>query len=128
MTDILRTYIEERFDVQAIEMTTDEILQGMKGTDADKEAMDKLANTLVLADLVKFAKENPLPLDNDTSMNNSIAFVRETKSDKEVEEIMEKVRIENGEEISLEETIEGSSIANTQEDDSFPDKDKEEII
>jgi hypothetical protein len=128
MTDILRTYIEDRFGVQAIEMTTDEILEGMKGTDADKGAIDKLAKTLVLADLVKFAKENPLPLDNDSCMNNSISFVKETKSDMEVEEIMEKVRIDKGEGTIVEETTDGSSIADDQEDDSFSNKDKEGTV
>ena len=78
LTDIVRVYIEGRFGVQAIEMTTDEIMEGMKSTDTAKESIDKLGRTLVLADLVKFAKEHPLPLDNNNSMNNSMNFVMET--------------------------------------------------
>lgn len=78
LTDIVRVYIEGRFGVQAIEMTTEEILEGMKSTDTGKESIDKLARTLVLADLVKFAKEQPLPLDNDNSMSYSMSFVKET--------------------------------------------------
>jgi hypothetical protein len=128
MTDILRTYIEDRFGVQAIEMTTEEILDGMKGTDADKASIDRLAKTLVLADLVKFAREKPLPLDNDSCMNNSISFVRETKSDREIEEVMEKIRIENGEETSVEETIEGSSHADAREDDTVEQTEKEDKV
>jgi hypothetical protein len=128
MTDILRTYIEERFGVQAIEMTTEEILDGMKGTDADKASIDKLAKTLVLADLVKFAKEKPLPLDNDSCMNNSISFVKETKSDREIEEIMEKIRIENGEENSVEDNRGGSSFAKATEEDIVEQTDKEDKV
>ena len=34
--------------------------------------------TLVLADLVKFAREKPLPLENDQVLNNSVDFVKNT--------------------------------------------------
>ena len=94
LTDIVRVYIEDRFGVQAIEMTTDEILKGMKSTDTDKKSIDNLARTLILADLVKFAKEKPLPLDNDNCMINTIDFVKETRSEREIEEILEKIKIE----------------------------------
>ena len=33
---------------------------------------------LLLADLVKFAKEQPLPTDHDTAMDNAAGFIRET--------------------------------------------------
>ncbi|HSG68286.1 MAG TPA: hypothetical protein VK994_06230 [Bacteroidales bacterium] len=79
LTDILRVYIEGRFAVQAVEMTTDEIIHGLKATNAGNGAIDKLSKVLVLADLVKFAKENPLPLDNDNSLTSSIEFVNETR-------------------------------------------------
>ena len=79
LTDIVRLYVEERFGVQAIEMTTEQILEGMKNTDTGKLTVEKLARVLILADLVKFAKEKPLPLDNDNCMSQSIDFVNETK-------------------------------------------------
>lgn len=78
LTDIVREYIEGRFEVAAAEMTTDEILSGMQNTDAKPEALDKLARTLTLADLVKFAKEKPLPLDNDNCMAYCTDFVNAT--------------------------------------------------
>jgi len=79
LTDIIRIYIEGRFEVQAVEMTTEEIIDGLEGSDASKDSINGLSKTLVLADLVKFAKENPLPLDNDNSMSNCIGFVSVTK-------------------------------------------------
>ena len=124
LTDILRNYIEERYDVMAVEMTTEEILEGMKNTDAPKESVDKLSRTLVLADLVKFAKEKPMPLDNDISMNSSIDFVKTTRSEREIEEIIEKIRIENGEE--AEENMEGSSSVEALEDEGSGETKKEE--
>jgi hypothetical protein len=90
LTDILRKYIEDRLDVQAIEMTTDEIIDGLKGTDIDNSSINKLFETLFLADLVKFAKEKPMPLDNEKCMNNGVDFINETrmlgKEDEETKE------------------------------------------
>ena len=45
----------------------------------DTQIMNKLQKTLVLADLVKFAKEQPLANENDTSMIDAIEFVNQTK-------------------------------------------------
>jgi len=79
LTDIIRIYIEERFDVMAIEMTTGEIVDGLKEFAINDDAMRKLKDSLELADLVKFAKANPNALENDTCLNNGIDFVNETK-------------------------------------------------
>ena len=80
ITDIIRVYIHERFGIDAMEMTTDEILASFnkKSDEVDDGLKNKLKQTLMLADLVKFAKEKPLPLENDKSLNNSIDFVKET--------------------------------------------------
>ena len=37
-----------------------------------------LKELLELADLVKFAKEDPLPVDNQTNLNNAYIFVQKT--------------------------------------------------
>ncbi len=78
LTDIVRLYIEERFGINAIEMTTDEIISDLRDANLETDQRNKLGQTLVLADLVKFAKENPLPLDNDNSLSKSIEFVKDT--------------------------------------------------
>jgi hypothetical protein len=86
LTEIVRWYVEERYKVPALEMTTGEIVSGLKKTDVNAEALTKLDNTLILADLVKFAKEKPLPVENDVSLNNCIDFVKETKPQEQTEE------------------------------------------
>jgi hypothetical protein len=53
-----------------------------------------LNQALVLADLVKFAKEQPLPLENDQSLDQCIGFVRETKPRKEPEPVQPE-KVEN---------------------------------
>jgi hypothetical protein len=83
LTDILREYIENRFKIQALEQTTDEILFGFRNVAVDDESKSKLKQVLVLADLVKFAKEQPLPNENELSMNNVYDFINGTKREEE---------------------------------------------
>ncbi|HEY0029644.1 MAG TPA: hypothetical protein VGC65_02710 [Bacteroidia bacterium] len=84
LTDILREYIENRFKIQALEQTTDEILFGFRNVAIDNESKSKLKQVLILADLVKFAKEQPLPGENEMSMTNSYDFINGTKREEEV--------------------------------------------
>lgn len=78
LTDIVRVYIENRFGVQAVEMTTYEILNAFKNLDVDEKNSSGLKQMLELADLVKFAKQRPLPLEHDRSIKDAIDFVTET--------------------------------------------------
>jgi hypothetical protein len=79
LTDIVRIYCEGRFRFDAMEMTTDEILDELEGHQVNDEAFGKLRAALQLADLAKFAKANPTPLENDLSLNHCVDFVQETK-------------------------------------------------
>jgi hypothetical protein len=79
LTDIVRTYIEHRYRIIAMEMTTGEIMEGLKTASVEKESSDKLFRMLSLADMVKFAKVQPLPGENEMSMQQSYEFVRATK-------------------------------------------------
>lgn len=80
LTDIIRHYIERRFHFQALEMVSSEILERLASeTQVNEQAKAKLQATLELADLVKFAKSGATAIENDTSLNNCIDFVNETK-------------------------------------------------
>lgn len=79
LTDITRAYLERRFHFDAPEMTTDEILQELQNSNINNEVSDKLKSALQLADLVKFAKAKPTPLENDLCLNHCVDFVQETK-------------------------------------------------
>lgn len=81
LTDITRDYIERRFLMDAHEMTTDEILEALKEKHINTEVSDKLKSALRLADLVKFAKAKPTPLENDVCLNHCVDFVKETKQE-----------------------------------------------
>lgn len=58
-SDILRTYVEERFAVDALEMTTVEVLAGLEAAGVDARFRDGLRAFLEQCDLVKFAKVRP---------------------------------------------------------------------
>lgn len=59
-------------------MTTDEIMLALKRKDISEAMKAKLRDILVLADLVKFAKETPLPNEHELCFSASIDFVNET--------------------------------------------------
>ena len=78
LTDIAREYIEGQFGVNAIEMTTDDILEEIKPLHFSKETYGKLKDTMEVADLVKFAKYSATTLESDTALSNMTEFVNES--------------------------------------------------
>ena len=58
-SDIVRRYVEARFSVPALEMTTWEIVGGLERTGVDAETREQLRRFLDRCDLVKFAKVRP---------------------------------------------------------------------
>lgn len=79
LTDILRTYLVGQFGVGAMEMTSDEIIEAVRGLDVpQKNAMD-LTQMLREADLVKFAKAVPDAEDNEAAYRAAWDFVEQTR-------------------------------------------------
>lgn len=68
LSEIIREYIENRFKIQAMEQTTDEILYGFRNVAIDEDSKAQLKQLLILSDMVKFAKEQPLPNENEMSL------------------------------------------------------------
>jgi hypothetical protein len=80
LTEIIRNYIERRFEIPAMEQTSYDILLSWKGKGYDDQNLYNILKQLLsLADLVKFAKEKPLPSDNEVNLDNAYVFVRSTK-------------------------------------------------
>ena len=75
LTDIIRQFIEHRWGVNAMEFTTDEILQHSFATQLSNASREQLAIMLRLADMVKFAKAQPLANENEQSMRSAYDFV-----------------------------------------------------
>jgi hypothetical protein len=79
ITETLRRYIVERFGINAMEMTSGEILDLIHKHTDTLSVYDNLKQIMELADFVKFAKWSPLPDENDLSMMNAYLFVNQTK-------------------------------------------------
>lgn len=79
LTGIIRRYMFRRFGIPAMELTTYEILDQWerKGMHRD-DLKDRLRELLGLADLVKFAREKPLPSFNEANLNHAYEFVKKT--------------------------------------------------
>lgn len=89
LTDILRRYIELRFNVPAMEKTTDEVLDELyELAESQKASLANLKQILTMADLVKFAKFEPMADENQLSYMNSKMFVEQTKK-AEIDEPLE---------------------------------------
>jgi hypothetical protein len=78
LTDIVRTYYKNRWGIDAMEMTSGEILEETEKRGINQELLNKLLFLFTTADLVKFAKSEPLPNDHDTSFKNAQIFISET--------------------------------------------------
>ncbi len=78
LTDVLRTYMAERFGFNAMEMTSSEIIEHLKEA-SDKESILELKDLFMTADLVKFAKHLPLMNENDMNLMNAALFINQTK-------------------------------------------------
>lgn len=61
LSEILRLYFEKRFQILAVESTTDEIVSALRKQEIDRELREKISQVLEAADLAKFAKWKPEP-------------------------------------------------------------------
>lgn len=85
LVDILREYIDNRFGINAMEMTSAEIIRALKHNSEMKEVNSYLNDILSMADFVKFAKMRPLPDDNERVMRRAFDFVEMTRPQPTVE-------------------------------------------
>ena len=79
LSEIFRMYIENRWNIQAMEMVSDEIIQSLMQQNIETEHINNIQFTLHLADMVKFAKGQPLPDENQKAFNHVLNFVNATK-------------------------------------------------
>lgn len=80
LTFIIRQYIETRYEMNALEMTTDELLDDLKAKNVRNILTRDLDNILHIADLVKFAKATPTGSIHQELLDKAINFVNLTKN------------------------------------------------
>jgi len=83
VADTIRAYIQNRFEIPAMEQTSAETIGVFKQNKEliDGNSLNEIQHILSLADLVKFAKYTPLPDDNNLTMMNAYFFVNQTKKE-----------------------------------------------
>ena len=82
LTEILRRYISNRYAIDAMEQTSDDIISEFrrnKELKEKKEEIKLLSDVLQVADLVKFAKWQPLPDECERSFHQVTQFIDKTK-------------------------------------------------
>lgn len=96
LTDILREYIDNRFTINAMEMTSTQILNALKADKDAKIVEQHMKQILEVADFVKFAKVRPLADDNEATMRYALNFIEETKpQSEETKETESKEEVKN---------------------------------
>lgn len=78
LTDILRGYLETRYRIPALEMTTNELVQHILTFGLDRELIESLNALLQRADLTKFAKYHPSAMEHQSSMRSAVSIVNST--------------------------------------------------
>lgn len=82
LTDIVRQYLEARCSITSTEMTSDQTLEAFaawkqRTGDTDSQQSEQLLESLLrTADMVKFAKSEPLPYEHDRSMTQAVELVQ----------------------------------------------------
>jgi hypothetical protein len=80
LTEIVRLYLVNRYNIYSLELTTIETLAELRKIGfREDDSYRKLRTVLTGADLVKFAKFNPEPSDNELQYTYAWDFVEETK-------------------------------------------------
>ncbi len=86
LTDILRLYIQRQYQINALEQTSDELLDKIRPVTRLNQQRDQLQYILQMADLAKFAKLQPSEKEHETCMEKAKGFVEWTKPQPEKEE------------------------------------------
>jgi len=80
LTDILRLYLWNRYEIRTLERTSEEILDSLKASDLkNDEALKTLKDIFYISDLVKFAKYKPIVDDHELCLSGAYNFVDKTK-------------------------------------------------
>lgn len=79
LTNIIRHYLDERYELQTMESTSSEIMRDVKRKNIEKEDRENLAVLFQHADIAKFAKGTPEAHENDKSWNDTKQFIERTR-------------------------------------------------
>jgi hypothetical protein len=88
LSDIVRRYTERRYEIPALDRTTEEIRTEIKPLRLEQRITDSLYGLLSFCDLVKFAKYVPSAEEMEKSLSEAHDFVNITKQEEVKEEVL----------------------------------------
>ena len=105
LAEIVRTYIDKRYHIRALEQTSDETIEAVHNYIEDDPVLNNLQQILKLSDLVKFAKYRSTQDENDLSLMNAYFFINRTKVEMEQPDIKENETIKTAPENESQQKI-----------------------
>ena len=78
VTDVLRQYMAGRYEFPAMEQTSAEIFESLRGKDIDPELLTSVKALFETADFVKFAKHIAADDENEDAIPTAVRFVNST--------------------------------------------------
>ena len=81
LSDIIRKYLERRYQITALDRTTQEVKAELKRVKAEGEVTDLVYGFLISCDLVKFAKYIPSKEEIEQDWNEAFTIVNMTKQE-----------------------------------------------
>lgn len=103
VTETLRKYIDSLFHIPAMEQTSDETIESFR-TQKDllkEKTLQNLIQMLKLADLVKFAKYQPTPDDDNLTLMNAYFFINDTRPEDKTPETSKESTDDKVEEVNF---------------------------
>lgn len=79
VSEIIRRYIEGRYFIIALEMTTFELIENLKAAEIEDETVQLIQQFLEICDLVKFAKYKPTEEESSSTLNKAYEIVQRTQ-------------------------------------------------
>ncbi|TDI87117.1 MAG: hypothetical protein E2O78_01765 [Caldithrix sp.] len=79
LSEIIRRYIEGRYFIVALEMTTYELLQELRAAEVEAENVELIQDFLEVCDLVKFARYRPTETETEVTIQKAFDLVERTK-------------------------------------------------
>lgn len=84
LTEIIRIYLEGRWEIYAMEMVSSEIIEALREIHVLDGDINSLVKMFSISDLVKFAKWDPLPTDHDMAFKSAKEFIEKTAETNDV--------------------------------------------
>ncbi len=81
-SEILKIYFEKRYEILAIESTTFEIMRMLRTQNCSSALLEKISEVMESADLAKFAKWKPEPMEIRNLNQKAIQIIEETQTER----------------------------------------------